>query len=65
MLSPMELSPEDIAAFIDMWLAEFGERLSEDQARAEAMRLVNFGLELEKPREPNGGQDARNGTIAE
>ena len=42
----MELSDEQIKAFIECWERDFGERLTAEQARVEASRLLDFFTEL-------------------
>jgi len=38
----MQLSNEQILSFIECWEKDFGEVLAPDQARVEAMRLLDF-----------------------
>ncbi len=38
----MELTDEEVQLFIDGWRKDFGETLSPETARAEAMRLLFF-----------------------
>jgi hypothetical protein len=38
----MQLSDEQIGEFIEAWKADFGETLSIEEARAEALRLLDF-----------------------
>jgi hypothetical protein len=38
----MELSDEHIQSFIECWRRDFDEVLTPDQARIEAMRLLDF-----------------------
>ena len=38
----MHLSDEQIQSFIECWKKDFNEVLTLDQARAEAMRLLDF-----------------------
>ena len=38
----MQLSNEQILSFIECWKKDFGEVLTPDQARVEAMRLLDF-----------------------
>jgi repressor LexA len=43
----MELTDEQVLSFIECWEKDFGERLSLDQARGEAMRLLTFFGQME------------------
>jgi hypothetical protein len=43
------LTPEDIAEFMRLYEAEFGEPITEDEARMMASRLLFLYLELGKP----------------
>ena len=38
----MQLSDEQIESFIECWKKDFGEVLTPDQARVEAVRLLDF-----------------------
>jgi hypothetical protein len=38
----MQLSDEQIKDFIEAWKADFGETLPDEEARAEALRLLDF-----------------------
>ena len=38
----MQLSDEQVKDFIDAWKADFGETLTVEDARAEALRLLDF-----------------------
>ncbi|MHB0978141.1 MAG: hypothetical protein ACYC1K_01925 [Minisyncoccota bacterium] len=38
----MQLSNEQIQAFIECWRKDFGEVLTPEQARVEALRLLEF-----------------------
>ena len=38
----MQLSDEQVRSFIECWKKDFGEVLTPDQARVEAMRLLDF-----------------------
>ena len=38
----MQLSDQQIQGFIDAWKGDFGEVLTPDEARVEAMRLLDF-----------------------
>ena len=38
----MQLTDDDIKDFIDAWRSDFGETLSADAARSEALRLLDF-----------------------
>jgi hypothetical protein len=38
----MRLSDEDIQEFIEAWQADFGETLSAESGRSEALRLLDF-----------------------
>ena len=42
----MDLSDEDVKEFVDLWEAEFGERLSLDVGRTQAKRLLGFFVTL-------------------
>ncbi|MEX2181887.1 MAG: hypothetical protein WD771_07580 [Gemmatimonadaceae bacterium] len=42
----MKLTDEQLETFIACWRADFGEVLTKDQARAEAMRLLSFFITL-------------------
>lgn len=42
----MHLTKEDIEDFIEMWEAEFGERISPETADMEAKRLIAFFVTL-------------------
>jgi hypothetical protein len=42
----VELTHEGIQGFIEMWEQEFGERLSPEDARYEATRLLEFFIQL-------------------
>lgn len=39
---PMQLSNEQIQSFIECWQKDFGETLTPEQARVEALRLLEF-----------------------
>ena len=41
-LNCMQFRDEQIRAFIDAWQADFGETLSVEAARSEALRLLDF-----------------------
>jgi hypothetical protein len=45
----MTFTEEDINEFADIWAAEFSERLTPDQARIEAVLLVEFCWLLVQP----------------
>jgi len=45
----VNFTDEDIQEFIDMWEREFGERLTMDQARAEANGLIELCLAMSMP----------------
>lgn len=45
----MELTDDDIRAFADIWETQFGEKLTADQARTEAQRLLEFYAALAEP----------------
>lgn len=52
----MDLTDEDVAAFIEAWYADFRERLTPEDARAEETRLLEFVVELagaSGPQEPD------------
>lgn len=38
----MQLSDQQIQSFIECWKTDFGEVLTAEEARAEAMRLLDF-----------------------
>lgn len=63
----MELSDEQIKAFIECWERDFSERLTAEQARVEARRLLDFFAELAdafaNPSAPD--RDAAEGTPSE
>ena len=44
----MELTDEEIELFIEGWRKDFGETLSPERARSEAVRLLNFFSTLEE-----------------
>ena len=45
----MELTPEDIAEFRQLWQEEFGETISEADARHHACQLMELYLTLAGP----------------
>jgi hypothetical protein len=49
----MELSDEDVKEFVDLWEAEFGERLTMEIGRAEAKRLLDFFVTISNARLSN------------
>lgn len=55
----MELTTEDIDEFIEIWKAEFGIRLSADEARYHAGRILDLYRAVARSRAPlaNGGHD--------
>ena len=44
----MQLSDEQIQSFIECWKKDFGEVLTPDQARVEAVRLLDFFAALDE-----------------
>ena len=44
----MQLSDEQIESFIECWKKDFGEVLTPDQARVEAVRLLDFFVALDE-----------------
>lgn len=44
----MQLSEEQIQSFIECWKKDFGEILTPDQARVEAVRLLAFFAALDE-----------------
>ena len=43
----MELTDQDVQNFRESWKQDFGEDLSPDRARSEALRLLDFFATLE------------------
>lgn len=48
----VDLSDADVAEFINAWQADFGEVLSPEEARSEALRLLHFFGTLEEALRP-------------
>ena len=46
----MQLTPEDIQSFIEMWQKAYDETLTPGQAEMEAKRLIDFFLTLAEER---------------
>jgi hypothetical protein len=55
----MDISQKDLAAFIEDWFLEFGERLSEKEARYRALRLLQLFAALSRAPAQPGGWKAR------
>lgn len=44
----VELSPEDVREFTELWEKEFGERLPDQEAKERAEKLVRFVLLMQR-----------------
>lgn len=53
----MELTPEDIAEFRQLWEEEFGEPIPEVEARHRASQLLELYLVLARPPASNAPTD--------
>jgi hypothetical protein len=54
----VQFTDEDIQEFIEVWKEEFGETITEDRARAEVQRLIDFFQALTRAF-PRGLEDKR------
>jgi hypothetical protein len=52
----VQLTKKQIEEFQDLWEKEFGERLTQGEAEAEAKRLLEFFLILTRPLPPEAGK---------